>query len=71
MEKDWPAIDCVYFRELVVEKSFVSRIVEIRRDVENPNYMTLGLTLVDTSTTKDVYIHELLVEKKMAALKKC
>ncbi|KAK6617757.1 hypothetical protein RUM43_013985 [Polyplax serrata] len=70
VEKDWSAIDCVYFRELVVEKQFVSQIIEINRDVKNPNYISLGLALVDTTKEVDVYVHKLLIEKNMAVLKK-
>lgn len=66
INKDWTPQDSFYFREMVVEKQFVSQIVEIKQDRENPNHISLGLILVDTSTHEDIYVHQVLIDKGMA-----
>ncbi|XP_011061556.1 PREDICTED: tudor domain-containing protein 7-like isoform X1 [Acromyrmex echinatior] len=64
---DWTVTDCVKFKDLVLDKDFVSVIVESVFDSLSPvNGTMLGLKLIDTSTEKDIYIDELLVEEKRA-----
>lgn len=55
---------CVYFRNLINEKNFVSFV---RSSCTNETEeITLVLQLVDTSTPEDIFIDELLIDKKMA-----
>ncbi|KYM99296.1 PREDICTED: tudor domain-containing protein 7 isoform X2 [Cyphomyrmex costatus] len=64
---DWTVTDCVKFKDLVLEKNFVSIIMESVFDNLSPvNGTMLGLKLIDTSTEKDIYIDNLLVEEKRA-----
>lgn len=67
MNVDWTVTDCVKFKDLVLEKNFVSVIVESMFDHLSPvNGTMLGLRLIDVSTDKDIYIDKLLVEEKRA-----
>jgi tudor domain-containing protein 1/4/6/7 len=54
------------FQELVVEREFVSIVMETGPDLLNPTNMILGLRLIDTSKSEDVYIDELLVSQGRA-----
>ncbi|XP_018318285.1 tudor domain-containing protein 7 isoform X2 [Mycetomoellerius zeteki] len=64
---DWTVTDCVKFKDLVLDKDFVSVIMESVFDSLSPvNGTMLGLKLIDTSTEKDIYIDKLLVEEKRA-----
>lgn len=67
MNIDWTVNDCVKFKDLVLDKNFVSVIVESMFDHLSPvNGTMLGLRLIDVSTDKDIYIDKLLVEEKRA-----
>jgi len=67
MNVDWTVTDCVKFKDLVLEKDFVSIIEESVFDHLSPvNGTMLGLRLIDVSTDKDIYIDKLLVEEKRA-----
>ncbi|EZA47760.1 tudor domain-containing protein 7A [Ooceraea biroi] len=66
---DWSVADCVRFKDLVLDRDFVSVVVESVFDNFSPaNGTVLGLRLVDTSThkDKDIYIDRLLIEEKRA-----
>lgn len=64
---DWIVNDCVRFKDLVLDKNFVSVVAESTFDHFSPaNGTVLGLRLIDVSTEKDIYIDKLLVEEKRA-----
>ncbi|XP_011630819.1 tudor domain-containing protein 7 [Pogonomyrmex barbatus] len=65
---DWSVTDCVKFKELVLDKNFVSVVVETMFDDLSPvNGTMLGLQLIDVSQADiDIYIDRLLVEEKRA-----
>lgn len=65
---DWDPVHCIKFQEMVMEKPFVSVIhskqIQWKDDIPS---LFLELTLIDTrDSSNDIYIHELLVEKKIA-----
>ncbi|GFU34920.1 tudor domain-containing protein 7 [Nephila pilipes] len=67
-EADWKPEHCVQFLKMVTEKTFFS-LVQKKKLIEESDFsfIELELTLIDTSIPdKDVYIHELLIEKSMA-----
>ena len=57
------------FQELVVERDFVSIVVEKGPDLLNPASVILGLRLVDTSGVEDIYVGELLVSQDRAVVR--
>ncbi|XP_043254220.1 tudor domain-containing protein 7-like [Colletes gigas] len=63
---DWSVEDSLRFQELVVEKNFVSIVVESNSDGLSPADTILGLKLIDVNTTEDIYIDRLLVEEGRA-----
>lgn len=64
---DWTVNDCIRFKDLVLDKDFVSVVAESVVDHLSPaNGTVLGLRLIDVSTEKDIYIDKLLVEEKRA-----
>lgn len=63
---DWSVEDCLRFQRLVLEKNFVSIVVESTRDDVNPAETILGLKLIDVETSEDIYIDQLLVEEGRA-----
>ncbi|XP_076172297.1 tudor domain-containing protein 7 tapas isoform X2 [Ptiloglossa arizonensis] len=63
---DWSVEDSLRFQELVVEKNFVSIVVESQPDGLSPADTILGLKLIDVNTTEDIYIDRLLVEEGRA-----
>ncbi|XP_011268042.1 tudor domain-containing protein 7 [Camponotus floridanus] len=64
---DWTVNDCVRFKDLVLDKNFVSVVAESVFDHLSPaNGTVLGLRLIDVSTEKDIYIDKILVEEKRA-----
>ncbi|PNF29230.1 hypothetical protein B7P43_G10775 [Cryptotermes secundus] len=63
---DWSVEDCLIFQELVVNREFVSIVMEKGPDILNPTSMTVGLRLIDTSQEEDVWIDELLVNQERA-----
>lgn len=69
LEGDWDPMECVNFQKMLVEKQFVS-IVRTKTEDESNGLggCELGLTLIDTSSDQDVYIHNLLIEKGKAKL---
>jgi hypothetical protein len=54
------------FQELVMERQFVSIVMETGPDLLNPTSMIVGLRLIDTSEEEDIYIDELLVSEERA-----
>ncbi|GLG96355.1 Tdrd7 [Gryllus bimaculatus] len=63
---DWSVEDCIRFQERVVEKQFVSVIVDSGPDLLNPSDIVIGLQLYDTSGNVDIEIDSLLVDEKRA-----
>lgn len=63
---DWSVEDCLRFQRLVLEKNFVSIVVESTHDDVNPAETILGLKLIDVETSEDIYIDQLLVEEGRA-----
>ncbi|GBN00121.1 hypothetical protein AVEN_77418-1, partial [Araneus ventricosus] len=67
MEMDWRAEHCIQFKEMVTEKMFVAIVQNRELRDESDSSVKVELILIDTSKPdKDVYIHELLIEKEMA-----
>ncbi|XP_029040468.2 tudor domain-containing protein 7 [Osmia bicornis bicornis] len=66
IDVDWSVEDSLRFQELVVEKNFVSVVVESKPDVLSPADTVLGLKLIDVNTTEDIYIDQLLVREGRA-----
>lgn len=56
----------MWFQDMVVEKNFVSIVVESKSDGLTPADTVLGLKLVDVKTSEDIYIDRLLVEEGRA-----
>lgn len=68
MDSDWNPVHCVKFQKMVTEERFVSIIHSKRMETKDdiPS-LHIELTLIDTTDPeKDVYIHELLIAKKIA-----
>nr|XP_033339584.1 tudor domain-containing protein 7-like [Megalopta genalis]XP_033339585.1 tudor domain-containing protein 7-like [Megalopta genalis] len=63
---DWSVEDSLRFQELVVEKNFVSIVVESKADGLSPADTVLGLKLINVSTEEDIYIDQLLVNEGRA-----
>ncbi|KAK1132304.1 hypothetical protein K0M31_016420 [Melipona bicolor] len=63
---DWSVEDSLRFQELVVDKNFVSIVVESKPDGFSPADTVLGLKLIDVNTAEDIYIDRLLVEEGRA-----
>ncbi|XP_017881985.1 tudor domain-containing protein 7A-like [Ceratina calcarata] len=63
---DWSAEDSFLFQKLVVNKSFVSVVVESAHDELSPAETILGLKLIDVTTNKDIYIDKILVDEGCA-----
>ncbi|XP_012254025.2 tudor domain-containing protein 7-like isoform X1 [Athalia rosae] len=63
---DWSVDDCLLFQDMVIEKDFVSIVVDSGPDRRCPGETILGLKLIDTSGLNDVYIDELLITKGCA-----
>ncbi|KAI4484094.1 hypothetical protein M0804_007550 [Polistes exclamans] len=66
INKDWSVEDCLRFQQLVLEKNFVSVIIESTRDDKNPVETILGLKLIDVETSEDIFIDQLLVDENRA-----
>lgn len=58
--------DCQYFQSLVCKKPFVSVLVSKEKDELYRSDMVLNLKLIDTTTSEDIYIHKILLEKGIA-----
>ncbi|KAG9430713.1 tudor domain-containing protein 7 isoform X1 [Apis mellifera carnica] len=65
---DWSVEDSLRFQELVVDKNFVSIVVESKPDGLSPADTILGLKLIDVNTAEDIYIDRLLVEEGRATV---
>ncbi|XP_011303923.1 tudor domain-containing protein 7-like [Fopius arisanus] len=66
---DWSLAACIRFKELVVNKDFVSIVKRIDQDETAPGF-SLGLDLIDVSIQDvDVLIHEILLKEKWATTK--
>ncbi|XP_015187922.1 PREDICTED: tudor domain-containing protein 7B-like [Polistes dominula] len=67
INKDWSVEDCIRFQKLVVEKDFVSIVIESTcDDNKNPHEIVLGLKLIDVETSEDIFIDQLLVQENRA-----
>ena len=66
VNRDWTVEDSMWFQDMVVEKNFVSIVVESKSDGLTPAETVLGLKLVDVKTSEDIYIDRLLVEEGRA-----
>ncbi|XP_012148923.1 tudor domain-containing protein 7 tapas isoform X2 [Megachile rotundata] len=66
VDVDWSVEDSLRFQELVVEKNFVSVVIESKPDGLFPADTVLGLKLIDVNTTEDIYIDQLLVNEGRA-----
>ncbi|XP_020295930.1 tudor domain-containing protein 7 isoform X2 [Pseudomyrmex gracilis] len=67
INSDWSVEDSLRFKDLVLNKNFVSVVVESSSDHYSPaNGVVLGLQLIDVNTPEDIYIDRLLVEEKRA-----
>lgn len=64
VDKDWSVHDTLRFQQLVVEKNFVSLIVE--SNVDESHEIVLGLRLIDTLTEQDIFIDKILVDEGRA-----
>ena len=62
---DWSVEDCLYFRELVVEKDLVSVVKEISLDQSSVDTV-LSLTLIDVSGPDDIFIDNVLIQEGRA-----
>lgn len=65
-QSKWTMDDCQFFQSLVCKKPFVSVVESKDKDELYKSDMVLHLRLIDTSTTADVYIHKVLMEKGIA-----
>ncbi|XP_043486292.1 tudor domain-containing protein 7 isoform X2 [Polistes fuscatus] len=66
INKDWSVEDCLRFQQLVLEKDFVSIVIDSTRDDKNPAETILGLKLIDVETSEDIFIDQLLVDENRA-----
>lgn len=58
--------DCQYFQNLVCLKPFVSTLISREKDELYRSDMVLNLKLMDTSTSEDICINKVLVDKGIA-----
>lgn len=63
---NWSMDDCEYFTNLVCKKPFVSILKGIEKDVLYRSDTILLLKLIDTSTSTDVHIDQLLIDRGIA-----
>lgn len=63
---DWSVEDCLRFQELVVERNFVSIVVDSGPDRLSPGDTVLGLKLIDVSEETDIHLDKLLVAEGRA-----
>lgn len=63
---DWSVDDCLEFQKMVVGMQFVALVQHIDPNVANPSDKIVGLRLIDTSSSRDVYIDQELVDQKRA-----
>ncbi|XP_046745960.1 tudor domain-containing protein 7B isoform X1 [Diprion similis] len=63
---DWSVEDCLRFQELVVERNFVSIVVDSGPDRLSPGDTVLGLKLIDVSEETDIYLDKLLIAEGRA-----
>lgn len=66
MNIDWSVEDCVRFQKLVVERNFVSIVIDSDPDRLSPGDTVLGLKLIDVSGVTDVYLDKLLIAEGRA-----
>jgi hypothetical protein len=64
LDGDWDVLACYEFNKMVESKAFVSTVFGVRR-VEGQEPV-LQLSLCDTSGESDVFVEQLLVDKKYA-----
>lgn len=62
----WTMDDCETFKSLVIQKQFVSVLVNIEKDELYKSDLVLQLLLIDTSSDDDINIKNLLVQKGIA-----
>ncbi|XP_066601357.1 tudor domain-containing protein 7-like isoform X2 [Prorops nasuta] len=63
---DWSVEDCIRFQELVVDRNFVSIVMEAEINELSPSKTVYGLKLIDVDTSEDIYIDELLIQEGRA-----
>lgn len=66
MNNKWTMDDCETFKSLVIQKQFVSVLVNIEKDELYKSDLVLQLLLIDTSSDEDINIKNVLVEKGIA-----
>lgn len=62
----WTMEDCQFFQDLVVKRPFVSVLVSMEKDELYRSDVVLNLKLIDTMTSSDIHIDQVLVEKGIA-----
>ncbi|KAB0791266.1 hypothetical protein PPYR_03066 [Photinus pyralis] len=63
----WCHDDCDYFKNLIDQKSFVSILRSVEKDILCPGDIVLTLKLIDTSSQNvDVYIDEVIIKEGKA-----
>ncbi|XP_065284174.2 tudor domain-containing protein 7B-like isoform X1 [Dermacentor albipictus] len=70
VQNDWNPVDCINFRNIVKDRQFVARIVAKRPDTKTgvEGAQHLVVRLVDTSSSDDVHIDQLLAERSIVRL---
>lgn len=70
VQNDWNPVDCINFRNIVKDRLFVARIVAKRPDTKTgvEGAQHLVVRLVDTSSSDDIYIAQLLAERGIVRL---
>jgi tudor domain-containing protein 1/4/6/7 len=63
---DWTLEDAVRFRELIVNKRFVSVIKAVRQDEICANEICASMQLIDVSGDDDVYLNNVLIDEGRA-----
>lgn len=64
--KDWSVADCLTFKEIVHEKQFVAKVINITPSPLINDEAIFCLELIDTSGTSDIYIHQKLIDQERA-----
>lgn len=65
-QSKWTMEDCQYFQNLVCKKPFVSVLVSKEKDELYRSDMVLHLKLIDTTTSEDIYVHKILIDRGIA-----
>lgn len=65
-DEKWSMDDCKHFERLVSDKTFVSVVVTVQKDILYQCDSILILKLIDTSAAEDVHIDKLLMQQGIA-----